>query len=220
MTQQATGQSKAAQLRAVLVAQDVRSIRGSLGKFLLGLGWCVLAVLVWATLFTLLFDALFGGSGIGWRGWSVVGVIALAGLIFWLERRVMASESAVTTGSSTVPTAPGGDYALPAGPGGWLPRLVWGPPAMLGGFRGLRGKRTRHQEAVLDRAAVLVLDLAREPGSVPAKDVLHPPEDMNVFGAAVDWLEANDWIGQSTDRTSLFISTLGRKRLVERGLAA
>jgi hypothetical protein len=217
MTQQQTGQNKAAQLRAVLVAQDVRSIRGSLGRFLLGLGWCLLAVFIWATLFTLLFDALFGGSGIGWRGWFVVGVLALAGLIFWLERRVIMAEAAGTPGA---PTGPSGDYALPAGPGGWLPRLVWGPPAMLAGFRGLRGKRTRHQEAVLDRAAVLVLDLNHEPGSVPAKAVLHPPEDMNVFGAAVDWLEANDWIGQSTDRTLLFISTLGKKRLVERGLTA
>lgn len=214
MTQQQAGQNKAAQLRAVLLAQDVRSIRGSLGKFLLGLGWCLLATLIWATLFTFVL------GGMGWRGWFLVGLILLGVLIFWLERRVMMRESgaspAVTEGASPVAD----DYDLPAGPGGLLPRLLWGPPAMLAGFRGLRGKRTRRQEAVLDRAALLVLDLAREPGSVPVMDVLHPPEDMNVFGAAVDWLEANDWIGQSTNRTSLFISTLGKRRLVERGLTA
>jgi hypothetical protein len=218
MTEQQPAGGKAAELCAILVKQDARSIRGSLGRFLLGLGWCILAVLVWATFFTLLLNALFGGSGIGWTGWFFLGALLLAALIVLLERRVRAAESAGVPPVQGAAPAGAEDYAIPA-PGGSLgQKLVWGPPAVLSGFRGVRGNRTRRQEAVFGRAVVLVFDLARQPGSNPIKAVVHPPEDLSIFGSAVDWLEAHDWIGQSTDKTALFLSTLGQKRLVENNL--
>ena len=194
------------------------SVRGSLGRFLLGLGWCILAVLVSATFFTLLFNALFGGSGIGWRGWFLLAALVLVVVIFWLERRIRAAEATPLTGENSPAEVSAEDYAIPTPLGSLGDKLVWGPPAMLSGFRGVRGKRTRRQEAVFDRAVVLVFDLARQPGSIGVKALMRPPEDMTIFGAAVDWLEANDWIGKSTDGTALFLSTLGQERLVERNL--
>lgn len=216
-----TGQpvgDKAAELRALLVREDARSVRGSLGRFLLGLGWCILVVLISATFFTLLFHALFGGSGIGWSGWFLLAALVLAATIVWLERRVRAAEAKPLTGETNPTTISAEDYAIPTPLGSIGDKLVWGPPAMLSGFRGVRGKRTRRQEAIFDRAVVLVFDLARQPGSIGVKALMHPPEDMGVFGAAVDWLEVHDWIGKSTDGTALFLSTLGQKRLVERKL--
>lgn len=209
---------KGAELRAILVRQDARSVRGSLGRFLLGLGWCILAVLGSATFFPLLFNALFGGSGIGWRAWFLLAALVLAVVIVWLERRVRAAEAKPLTSESNPATVSAEDYAIATPLGSLGDKLVWGPPAMLSGFRGVRGKRTRRQEAVFDRAVVLVFDLARQPGSIGVKALMHPPEDLTLFGAAVDWLEANDWIGKSTDGTALFLSTLGQKRLVERNL--
>jgi hypothetical protein len=227
MTEQQPGRDKAGELREMLIAQDARSMRGSLGRFLLGVGWCLVAVFVWATFFTLLFNALFGGSGIGWRGWFVLGVVVLIGILVWLEMRALSSdtllarstedEAAAASPPATPPGAPA-DYAMPVRPGSPLAKLVWGPPAVLAGFRGVRGKRTRRQEAVFDRAVVILFDLAREPGRVGVQYLMHPPEDMAAFAAAIDWLEAHDWIGRSTDGASIWLSTLGQKRLVERKL--
>lgn len=218
MTERQPAADKAMELRALLVRQDARSVRGSLGRFLLGLGWCIIAVLLWATFFTLLFNAVFGGSGIGWSGWFLLGALVLAAVIVWLERRVRAAQAMPVPAEPDSAQIPGEDYAIPTPLGSLGNKLVWGPPAMLSGFRGVRGKRTRRQEAIFDRAVVLVFDLARQPGSVGIKALVHAPEDMTVFGAAVDWLEAHDWIGKSTDATALFLSTLGQQRLVERKL--
>lgn len=193
-------------------------MRGSMGRFVMGLAWCLVAMLIWATFFTLVFNLLFGGSGIGWRGWFVVGLLLIVGLLIWLETRVIATEALDTKGlTESIPPAVD-DYALPVKPGSLASKLAWGPPALLTGFRGIRGKRTRRQEAVFDRAVILVFDLAREPGRVEVKQVMRPPEDMMALAAAVDWLEANDWIGRSTDGGSLWLSTVGQKRLVERKL--
>lgn len=220
MTDGQSAGDKTAELRALLVREDARSFRGSLGRFLLGLGWCILVVLVSATFFTLLFNALFGGSGIGWSGWFLLAALVLAAVIVWLERRVRAAEARPLTSKIDPTTVSADDYAIRTPLGSIGDKLVWGPPAVLSGFRGVRGKRTRRQEAIFDRAVVLVFDLAREPGSIGVKALMHPPEDMTIFGAAVDWLEAHDWIGKSTDGTALFLSTLGQQRLVERKLTA
>jgi hypothetical protein len=217
MTEQQSGRSKPAELRAILVKQDVRSIRGSLGRFLLGLGWCFLAVFILATVIALLLNTLFGSSGLGWRGWFAVFFVGMAALLGWLYIRQRARGAVVAASPDSAPIR-GFEAFLSPDVGKRIPRIVWGPPALLTGLRGLLGMRTRREEAVFDRAVVLVFDLAKEPGSIGVKAVVHSPEDMNIFGAAVDWLEANDWIGQSTDGSSVFISTLGQQRLVERNL--
>jgi hypothetical protein len=219
MTEQQAGRSKPAELRAILVRQDVRSIRGSLGRFLLGLGWCFLAVFMLATVIALLLNTLFGSSGLGWRGWFALFFVGMAALLAWLYIRQRTRGAADPVGTEE-PAVNRFEALLSPDVGKRIPRMVWGPPALLTGLRGLLGMRTRSEEAVFDRAAVLVFDLAKEPGSVGVKAVVHSPEDMSIFGAAVDWLEANDWIGQSTDGSSVFISTLGQQRLVERNLKA
>jgi hypothetical protein len=48
----------------------------------------------------------------------------------------------------------------------------------------MRGHRSLAQEAVFDRAAILVLDLAKADGGIPIKELLIPPENMQVFGTA------------------------------------
>jgi hypothetical protein len=217
MTEQQSGRSKPAELRAILIKQDVRSIRGSLGRFLLGLGWCFLAVFILATVIALLLNTLFGSSGLGWRGWFGLFFIGMAALLAWLYIRQRA-RGATDAAAEARPALSRFEAMLSPDVGKRIPRLVWGPPALLTGLRGLLGKRTRPEQAVFDRAVVLVFDLAKEPGSVGVKAVVHSPEDMSIFGAAVDWLEANDWIGQSSDGSSVFISTLGQQRLVERNL--
>ena len=218
MAEHQPGQAKSAELRAMLIAQDARSMRGSLGRFLLGLGWCLLALLIWATFFTFVFDLFFRGAWIGWRGWFVIGLVVIVGMLVWRETRTLA-EDTYDPGGLTESLPPTGDRSTPAvQPGSFLSKLMWGPPAMLAGFRGITGMRTRRQAAVFDRAVTLLFDLAAEPGRLGVQTVLHPPEDMTTFAAAVDWLEANDWIGRSTDGAALWLSTIGQKRLVDRKL--
>lgn len=185
-----------------------------MGRLLLGMGWCAVAIFAWATVVTLLCDALFGSSGIGWRGWFVLGAVVLLGILAWLEFRAFSADTLLAR-SAEDDEPVGEDYAMPVSRGSPLYNLVWGPPAVLSGLRGVRGKHTRRQSAVFDRATALVLELAGEPGRVDVKQLIHPPEDLATFAAAVDWLQANDWIGRSTDGGSLWLSTLGQKRLVD-----
>ncbi|HEY2588843.1 MAG TPA: hypothetical protein VGI81_24080 [Tepidisphaeraceae bacterium] len=214
MTEQQPGQTKSVELRAMLIAQDVRSMRGSLGRFLLGLGWCLLALIIWATFFTFIFDLFFSGAWIGWRGWFIIGLVVIVGVLVWRETRTLAADTIDKAGlTEEIPRT--GDESVTPMHGSFLSKLAWGPPAMVAGLRGILGMRTRRQAAVFDRAVVLLFDLAAEPGRVGVNHVLHPPEDMTTFAAAVDWLDANDWIGRSTDGAALWLSTIGQKRLVE-----
>lgn len=216
MTEQQPGQAKSAELRAVLIAQDARSLRGSMGRFVLGLGWCLLALIIWATFFTFVFDVFFNGAWIGWRGWFLIGLIVIVGVLVWRETRALAEDTTNTGGLTESIPRTGDESIAPVQPGSFVSKLLWGPPAMVAGLRGILGMRTRRQAAVFDRAVVLLFDLAAEQGRTGVNNVLHPPEDMTTFAAAVDWLEANDWIGRSTDGAALWLSTIGQQRLVER----
>jgi hypothetical protein len=214
MTVQQPGWEKTQELKKVLQTQDSTSLPGSMGRLVKGIVWCFLVGLVLTTIIYGICDSLFVKPLLGWWAWFFVYLLILAGLLFWQERRTR--DVPVV---STAPPPEGGEIASsPAPPNKVVSIVYWGPPAIIDGLRGVRGRRTRAQEKLFDRAAILVFDLARRDGSVDLKYLIHPPEDMKTFGEAVDWLDTHDWIGKATSGGGMWLSTLGRKRLVERGL--
>ena len=195
----------------LLREEDKVSLAGSLGRFLKGLGICFVLGLIFATVMTVLFDSLFENPWIGWKGWFLIYVVVTGGLLAWRERGpvIVDLEKARESAASVPATSPIAKYTS---------MVIWGPRAVVEGFRGMRGRWMPQQNAVFDRAAILVLELALTDGGLPVKEVVHPPEDMVTFGQAVDWLDANQWVGQASEGGSLWLSTVGRKRLVEKKL--
>jgi len=195
----------------LLREEDKVSIAGSLGRFLRGLGICFVMGLSFAIVMTLLFDSLFENPWIGWKGWFLIYAFVTAGLLIWRERGPVTVD--LEQARHPAPPIAGSSAIIK-----YASMPFWGPRAVVEGLRGMRGRWVPHQQAIFDRAAILVLDLAMTDGGVPVKEVLHPPEDMVTFGLAVDWLDANQWIGQATEGGSLWLSTVGRKKLVDRKL--
>jgi hypothetical protein len=220
MTEQQPGRDRNKELRTMLQIQDSASLAGSLGKFLMGMGWCLVVGLVFATLIYGILESLTGSAWIGWWGWFGLYVLILVPLLILQERRGR-EDYLLNAVDGTDSASSRGEYEMNKmrlQVGVYASMLVWGPRALLDGLRGMRGRRTLLQEKLFDRAVILVFDLARHDGGVEIKHLLHPPEDMKAFGDAVDWLDAHDWIGKATAGGSMWLSSLGRKRLVERGL--
>jgi hypothetical protein len=83
----------------------------------------------------------------------------------------------------------------------------------LTGCPGSAGKTSRHRKDVFKRAAQIVQYLAKYSSGVPIRGLMRPPENMAVVTAALDWLEANDYTGRSSDGERMWITTIGRNKL-------
>jgi len=198
---------------------DATSLAGSLGRFLMGIVVCFVMGLIVATVITLGLNAFFDSSGIGWMGWYGVYVLVLAPLLIWHEHR--SRPDYLNDALREIDPGPtSGSEDLVNRATFWIgyltSRLFWGPRAVIDGFRGMRGHRSITQDAVFDRAATLVLALAQANGGVPIKELIIPPENMLVFGSAVDLLDRHDCIGKSTDGRSLWLNSTYRRTLNER----
>jgi hypothetical protein len=206
----------AKQVREMIRLQDMNSMAGSLGKFIKGLGVCLGMGVVVASLITFCLNALFDTSLIGWSGWLLVFVVVLAPLLIWHERRSQADYLTDSVLAADPKPSSRGEQELNKTGfqiAAYASLLVWGPRALLDGIRAMRGRWTVTQLAVFDRAAVLVVDLAKFQGGVAIKELLHAPEDMQTFGSAVDLLDTHGWIGKSSDGRSLWLNSTFRQKL-------
>lgn len=208
--------SRRTAVRAMLLEHDAGSMHGSLGGLLRGAAVCLALGIVLAILFAL----APGTSAIGFKWWFLIYVLVVVALLFWYDRRPL-TQSLAEARREAGAGLPHVESADAGGGGSPLSSrlLSWGPGPLVAGLRGVRGRRNPREIKAFERASVLVLDLAKVDGGVPLKELLHPPEDMQAFGHAVDWLESNDWIGKSTDGNSLWLSSTGRRKLVSRNLA-
>jgi hypothetical protein len=205
----------------ILRVHDSRSIAGSLGKFILGAIWCVIAGVIFASLICLLLWMIGVGSVIGWFGWLGIAALIIAGLIWQAARSEPgeilqgvsdhvdfdpSSRGEHEMNMSRVHVAVIGDFAM------------WGPRNVVEGFSGIISRPTAARTAFFARAATMLLDLARAGSGVQVRALMHPPENMKAFTKAIDWLDKHDYIGKSSDGTKLWITTLGKKRLADHGI--
>lgn len=210
------------QVRGMLRFADATSMAGSLGRFLMGIAVCFGMGVIAASLITTFLLVVFGSTWIGWTGWFLAYLLILVPVLIWHEHR--SREDYLTEAVRSADPSPSsrGEYEMIQmgfAIGAISSLLVWGPRALIDGFRGLRGLRNPTQEAVFDRATVLVLSLAQASGGVAIKDLIIPPENMLVFGSAVEFLDRHWFIGKSTDGKTLWLNSTFRKKLEARGLA-
>jgi hypothetical protein len=185
------------EIRTNLRLADATSPSGSLGRLLKGTGVFLALGLIISISLAVAFDS----SWFGWKLCFLTFLLIVVPLLIWRERK--SRESYLTEAVRTAdPTRPNPAVTL-----------VFGVPrALFAGYRGLRGQLTLTQQAVLDRATVLVLDLARADGGIPIKELMKPPENMHIFGTAVDLLDRHDCIGKSTDGRSLWLNSTYRRK--------
>jgi hypothetical protein len=206
----------AGEVARIIRLSDASSFAGSMGKLLLGLCVCVAAGFLLATAIVAILWNLFGTTLIGWTGWFLLYVLVLVPAIIWYERKFRENyilDAAVSADPS--PSSRGefrlNNFNILTGAVSSL--MVWGPRGLVDGIRGMFGRRTVFQNAVLDRAVLLVLDLNVSSNRVEIKKLIIPPEDMKIFAQAVDMLLALDLAGRSTDGTSLWLISTFRQKL-------
>jgi hypothetical protein len=200
----------------MLLVQETTSMAGSTGKLLAGIGVCLGMGFIFATVMVAVLYEAFGSSGIGWSGWYLVFLAVLVPWLIWRERRWRASYMVDTMMEVSGKPSSRGEMEMDQMKvkiAFIMAMLVWGPRAVLDGYRGLRGSQTTAEKIIFNRAALLIADLAVIPGGVPIADLIHPPEDMRVFGSAVDLLDKHDWIGRSSDGLSLWLNSTFREKL-------
>jgi hypothetical protein len=208
----------AGEVTRIIRLADASSFAGSMGKMLLGLGVCIGAGIALAIIISSILYSLFGTTGIGLTGWFWLYLLIVVPLIIWYERKsrkdyVMDAATAVGTPSSSI-----GEFRLNQATlltGAIAGIIVWGPRNLIDGIRGMLGRRTVLQNAVLERAVLIVLELNVESSRVEIKKLIVPPEDMTVFAQAIDMLLALDLAGRSTDGTSMWLISTFRKKLVD-----
>ena len=195
------------QVQSVLIAEDRVSLAGSLGKFLYGVAWCLGVGFLFATLLR------FIAGGLSWIAWFGVYLLVLIPLLVWHELRNR-KDYVVASLHEDEPSVVTDDVAKAQ----ILSLLTWGPRQLLDGLGALRGRRSGDQNARFKRAAQAVLELGKYSGGVEIKLIMHPPENMPVFISALDWLDKHDYIGRSSDGERLWLSSIGRKKLTEKGV--
>jgi hypothetical protein len=197
--------------------EEAGSLPGSVGRLLRGIGICFAMGVLGASVLAIGLYMIAGTTLIGWWGWFLAYLIVLASLLIWHERKTRpdyVSDSVRATepkSSSRREAAP--DQTTPKAPV-YIAWAVWGPLALLEGMRGMRGMRTRAQHAVLDRAGLLIVDLSQSMQGIEIRDLMHPPEDMDVFSASVDLLDKHGWIGKATDGQSMWLNSTFRQKLL------
>ena len=211
------------QVQAMLQAEDKVSFSGSLGLFLRGLGWCSAIGFLIATVLWLAFRNTGLGERVGWLEWFIIYWVVLAVVLFVRARAQSKHDHrSYKVGSLTDEDddTPGGHAAgdLEARTPFFAVVLASGPRALVDGLAGLRGKPNRRRKDMFKRASRILVYLAKYSSGVPIKGLMRPPEDMPVFTAALDWLEANDYTGRSSDGERMWITSIGRKKLTDHNI--
>jgi hypothetical protein len=194
--------------------EDSVSLRGSLGRLFKGIGVCILIGIAAATILTFGSSALLHHSPLSWFTWFWLSCALLAIAMIVVQRRrhtdyVVASLTADPVEAMASPRR-----------SPYLQAVVWGPKAVLDGVAAVRGKWTATQNAMFKRAAQMVLEMSRYDGGVEVRALMHPPEDMVVFNQVIDWLDAHDYIGKSSDGERFWLTSIGRKKMNEHGISA
>jgi hypothetical protein len=201
--------AKIQQIVAQLKACDAASAGGAAGMLILGSALCL-----FMGVFVAGFVSYVAG-GLGFYGWFGIYLLIFVPILIWQERRGSSDPLGEAAQSIDAPSSMGearlnrSRMKIAA----FASLLVWGPQAMISGYRGLRGVHSTMTSATFDRAALLTLDLSKAAGGIPIKRLIHPPENMRIFSAAVDLLDRHSWIGRSGDAASLWLSTTWRERL-------
>lgn len=202
------------QVQAMLRHEDSVSLRGSLGRMFKGIGLCALIGIAVATLLSFGTARGFHQPILGWLSWFGIFWGLLVVLLILMQRSrhpgyVVKSLSEDPVGEDNVPLTHGSPYLL------WI---IWGPSSILDGIAAIRGKWTARQNALFKRAAQMVLEMAKFDGGVEVRALMHPPEDMAIFNEVIDWLDAHDYLGRSSDGERFWITTIGRGKLTAHGI--
>jgi hypothetical protein len=202
------------QVQAMLRHEDSVSLRGSLGRLFKGIGVCILVGIVFATSLTFGLQAMLHRSPLGWFTWFWIYCVLLVVLMILVQRR-RHTEYVVASLTADPLEAMASPRRSP-----YLQAIVWGPKSVLDGISAVRGKWTATQNAKFKRAAQMVLEMSKYDGGVEVRALMHPPEDMAVFNEVIDWLDAHDYLGKSSDGERFWLTTIGKKKMNEHGISA
>lgn len=175
-----------------------------------GAAICVLESLAFALIIVVLMNLWLDGSVIGFTGWTIVGLLFCGGIVgLLLKPKTPGSDS-----GRYVAGAP--PELLERGPIDW-PLL--GPRLMVVGIRHANGNEPVARGYFYDRCALLLRQLGKRGEQAPLPALLiSDDETPAMLGKAIGYLDKTGWLGTSSDKQRVWLSTKGRQVLMEMGV--
>src|SRR5688572_15988248 len=102
------------QVQDLLREEDSRSMAGSLGLLLAGIGVCLFMGIIVASVIWFVLWQLFDRTFIGWAGWYLVYLLALVPWLAWQDRRNRADYISESLTSADPEPSSAGEHHLDA----------------------------------------------------------------------------------------------------------
>jgi len=157
-----------------------------------------------------LFYLWFDSTGLGITGWTILFVLLCGVAVGLLLRPTTASTGA----DRYVAGAP--EDLLARGPLDW-PLL--GPRLIVKGIRHAQGQEPIARSYFYDRCALLLRQMGKRGEQAPVTALLISEDETPLMLAKViNYLDANGWLGASSDKSRIWLSSKGRQVLMEMGV--
>ncbi len=174
------------------------------------------------TLICFILWNFFDSSFIGWTGWFFVYLLAVVPLLIREDRRSRGeflSDAAVGM-SNPADASSYGEYQidrLSVGGVAITELLLWGPRSLINGLAIMRGQQPTRSKPLLERAARVILQLYDDSEAIEMKKLIQPGDSPLQFGQVLKWLDDNDHIGLSSDKSRVWLSSRMRKHMASGG---
>jgi len=157
-----------------------------------------------------LFYIWFDSTGLGITGWTILFVLLCGVAVGWLLRPMPPGSGA----DRYVAGAP--EDLLARGPLDWP---LFGPRLMVKGIRYAQGHEPFARIYFYDRCALLLRQMGKRGEQAPVTALLISDDETPLMLAkVVDYLDANGWLGTSSDKTRIWLSSKARQVLMEMGV--
>lgn len=171
----------------------------------LGLVLTLFLSAVVALIVTLLFYVWFESSGLGLAMWTVVIVAIAMGICWIIDQR--------TRGRRYADAQIAGPVFHPIADKILLPMRM-----LVGGMQRRRRDRASEDQVVIARGSRLIYVLAGMDGPTLPARLIEPGDTPDSLDRVIDHLTIRDWVGHSSDRQKIWLSSRAKDRLAQLGL--
>ncbi|MGN6507185.1 MAG: hypothetical protein ACTHM6_16645 [Tepidisphaeraceae bacterium] len=177
-----------------------------------GVALCVLSSAVVAVVLVILFNLWFGSSGIGFIGWTIVGLLVCGGVVgLMLKKKPIVEPGALhyTQGVPAEGLEAGNFYEYP----------MIGPRMLVAGIRLANPTPNPAESHFYDRCALLLRQLAKRGEQMPTAQLLiGDDETPMMLEKVIRYLDKQNWVGASSDRSRIWLSSKAQVELRKLGI--
>jgi hypothetical protein len=190
---------------AQMLAEEVGESAVARTSLTLGLVLTLFLCAVVALVVTLLFYIWFETSGLGLAMWTVVMVAISMGICWFIDNQ--------TKGRRYADAQIAGPVFHPIGDKLLLPFRM-----LVGGMQRKRRERASEDQIVIERGSRLIYVLGGKDGPTLPAHLIEPGDTPDSLDRVIDHLTVRDWVGHSSDRQKIWLSSRAKDTLARLGL--